>query len=499
MKNIIFNFAMLFLLTACAAPAAEPTFQVPELRAGTVLRRSLEDETGYRTVLEGGDGPGIILTFPPLEYKEISKEALRLAGRVENGVKVRINGSPVTVYPSGTFIALLPIVSGENRFEIIAADQGGETACRLEIVRKETASPGNKVQKFKQPRQGRVTRPYTPLQLLPGRVRLLTLAEETVLKITGRTEKHFQVDLGGGLTAWVRAEAVELAGPASERPFRAGNVEIEDDQGRARFSLQTSVASRVEYISPSELKVIFYNTVVDTHSINLGDWKGTCRWSQDRDGQVVFHIMGKLDCYRWALEWDGDGYRLEWKGHPNREKKATVCIDPGHGGREWGAVSPGGIREKEINLRLAERVGELLKKKGITVVSTRDEDRTTDLCERIEFAREHSADLFISLHYNSVGEERDPLIRSGCTVFYYNPPAQAAAGELLRALTEIGLKDNGVRWRSLAVIRPTDLVAVLVEVAFLSHPEDESKILEPQFLEKTADAIVEGVLNYLNQ
>ena len=499
MKNIVFNFALLLLLTACSAQAAEPPFGTPELRAGTVLRRSLEDKTGYRMVREGGGGPGILFTFPPLEYRTRSEEALRLAGRVGNGVKVWIDGTPVPVYPTGTFIALLPLVKGKNRFEITASDEGKETGYILEVDREETELPESRSQKFDHPRQCHVTQPHTPLQLLPGRVRLLTLAEETVLKITGQTGKHFQVDLGGGLTAWVKAEAVELEGPASERPFRAGNVEIKEAYSRARFSLQTSVPARVEYISPSELKVIFYNTVVDTHSINLGNWKGTCRWSQDRDGQAVFHILGKLNCYRWSLKWDGDGYRLAWEGHPGREEKAVVCIDPGHGGKKWGAVSPGGIREKEINLRLAKRVGELLKKKGITVVLTRDEDRTTDLYERIEFAREHSADLFLSLHYNSVGGDRDPLIRSGCTVFYYNPPAREPAGELLRVLTGIGLKDNGVRWRSLAVIRPTDMVAVLAEVACLSHPEDVSRALDTRFLEETADSIVTGVHNDLNQ
>ena len=64
-------------------------------------------------------------------------------------------------------------------------------------------------------------------------------------------------------------------------------------------------------------------------------------------------------------------------------------------------------------------------------------------------------------------------------------------------MKEIGLGGSGLRWRSLAVIRPTDLVAVLVEVAFLSNPEDEAKVLDPGFRGTTADAIVKGVLKYL--
>jgi N-acetylmuramoyl-L-alanine amidase len=175
----------------------------------------------------------------------------------------------------------------------------------------------------------------------------------------------------------------------------------------------------------------------------------------------------------------------------------VVCIDPGHGGDQWGAVSPSGVAEKEANLRLAELVTARLRKEGVKVVLSRDSDIAVGLYDRIDHARENGADLLLSLHYNSVGEDRDPLSRSGCAVFYYNPPSRELAGNIYRSLKEIGLEGSGLRWRSLAVIRPTDLVAVLVEVAFLSNPEDEAKVLDPGFREKTADAIAQGVMKYL--
>ena len=293
------------------------------------------------------------------------------------------------------------------------------------MSRSDSESEEVKVAAFKSPRLGRVTKPHTALQLLPGRVRLLTLAEDTVLKITGREGGYLRAELDEGLTGWVGRGAVELMDKAPAGVFRAGNVEIDSARRQVHFALQTTVPARVEYISPSELDVVFYNTVVDTRTINLGEWEGDCRWSQDRDGRAVFHLRGGLDCYRWSLVWEGDGYRLSWGDHPGREEEMVVCIDPGHGGDQWGAVSPGGVMEKEANLKLAELVAVRLRKEGVKVVLSRDRDIKVGLYERIALARERGADLFLSLHYNSVGEDRDPLSRSGCAVFYYHTPARS--------------------------------------------------------------------------
>lgn len=499
MRPLHFITPLILLCLSCGGETTTPgpPFSRPGVEPGTVLRRSLDETTGYRTVLKGEPGPGLLLTFPPVEYATLPYQCVRLAGRVDAGVELHVNGEPARVYPTGSFLALVPLVDGANTILITARDRRGITEYPLEIRREKPESREDKSSEFKRSRSGRVTESHTPIQLLPGRTRLFTPERGAVLTVTGRNGKYLRVDLGGGLTGWVRADNVELGGDGPDGPFRAGNVEVDPARAQVHFSLETSVPARVEYVSPSELTVIFYNTVVDTRTINLGDWEGNCWWSQDRDGQAVFHLQGELDCHRWLLTRDDGGYLLHWDGHPGRQKKAVLCIDPGHGGEQWGAVSPSGISEKEANLKLAALVAEGLEKEGIETVLSRKDDRLVDLYQRIEPARNAGAGLLLSLHYNSVGEDRDPLSRSGCTVFYYNPPARELAGDIYRSLKETGLTGGGVRRRSLAVIRPTDLVAVLVEVAFLSHPSDEAKVIDPEFRKKTADAIVKGVLEYL--
>ena len=495
----IYLSAFIIFSSGCGGEAKTPVspIELPKIVPGTILRLSEDDPVGFRVVRDGGAGPGILLTFPPLGYGNFPRQSVRLAGRVDVGTEVLVDGAPVAVYPTGSFAFLTPLSPETGAITITARNGSGETVYSIPVSRSDSEPEEVKFTEFKSPRLGRVIKSHTALQLLPGRVRLLTLAEDTVLKITGREGGYLRVDLDGGLTGWVRLGAVELMDTSPSGSFRAGNVEIDGSLKQAHFSLQTAVPARVEYISPSELEVVFYNTVVDTRTINLGDWEGICRWSQGQDGRASFHLRSGLDCYRWSFGWEGDGYRLDWEGRPGREEEMVVCIDPGHGGDQWGAVSPSGVAEKEANLRLAELVTARLNKVGVKVVLSRDSDIAVGLYDRIAIARENGADLLLSLHYNSVGEDRDPLSRSGCAVFYYNPPSRELAGNIYRSLKEIGLEGSGLRWRSLAVIRPTDLVAVLVEVAFLSNPEDEAKVLDPGFREKTADAIAQGVMKYL--
>jgi|GEM_PF-995572 len=498
----IYIAALILLCPGCGGGEPDvpvPPLELPSIEPGKVLRLSEEDPVGYRVVQESGSGPGILLSFPPLEYGNFPLESVRVAGRVEAGTDVIINGRPAVVYPTGSFAHLITLARDTGAITIAARAGSGETVYTIPVIRAESKPEKRKCAAFQSPRLGRVKKSNTALQLLPTRVRLLTLAVDTVLKVTGSDEEYLRVDLDGGLIGWVRTAAVELMGDAGSDHFRAGNVEFIASQNQAHFALQTSVPVRVEYISLAELKVVFYNTVVDTRTINLGEWKGDCRWLQNRDGHAVFHLRGGLDCSRWSINWEEDGYRLDWKGRPGPGNGVVVFVDPGHGGDQWGAVSPGGILEKEANLKLAVLVSDRLNREGVKAVLSRSSDTRVGLYERIAQAQAAGADIFLSLHYNSVPADRDPIARSGCAVFYYHAPSRELAGSIYRTLKEIGLEGSGVRWSSLAVIRPTDMISVLAEVAFLSHPEDEAKVLDPGFRAKTADAIVNGLLAYLKK
>lgn len=492
-----FGLCLLSLLLSLEA-VGEPLDR-PKLQPGSVLRLSQTDPAGYRVVGEDPGGDGILLTFPPIEQATTSDTAIRLAGRINPGREVLVNGEAVRIYPGGSFVGRIPLIEGENTITLAVRGDRGETIYPL-VIRRASATPQipTKRESFAQPLTGLVNPTGATLRCLPAGIRLLELPGGGRLNLTAREGNWLQADLGGGCSGWVAAGSVEISPESPGSPTRIGAISFDAENSRAWFTVPLPIPTRVDYLSPNELDLVFYNASPDTDTIDLGDWEGTCRLAPGGDGSARFELRGSLDCHRWSLEWLPGGYRLNWQGRPRREA-GPVCLDPGHGGRQRGAVSPSGIAEKDANLALARAVAAQLKQAGVETVLTRDEDQTLDLGERIEIARREGAGLFLSLHHNSVGAGRDPLAASGYTVFYYQPPGRELAGEIHRALKEAGLTGTGVCHRSLAVIRPTDLVCTLLETSYLSNPEDEATILDPAIRDQNARAIARGILSYLDR
>ncbi|MCX6349151.1 MAG: N-acetylmuramoyl-L-alanine amidase, partial [Candidatus Aureabacteria bacterium] len=327
--------------------------------------------------------------------------------------------------------------------------------------------------------------------------RLLTLDPGTLLKVAGEEGNAYRVELSRNLSASVPAEAVTLEETYPGKPYVVGNSVLDFPGRKIFFAVSGRVPAQVEYLSPSALKVIFYNAAVGTSEINLGSGECACRWEQAEDGRAVFFLEGPLSCYRWSPAWRNGFFELSWTGRPRGKEGRSVLIDPGHGGEQAGAVSPLGIEEKELNLLLARKVAERLTAAGVAALLTRENDSLVEVEKRVDFTRQSGVDLLVSIHFNSAAEFENPRETSGFAVYHYHPPSLELARALQRALGTLGLKDNGVRWKSLAVLRSPRLVSALVEVAFLSNPEDESKIIAPDFLDRAAEAIASGILAYL--
>ncbi len=480
------------------AAAGEPLPR-PPVRPGAVIRLSQTDPSGYLTVGEGDSPGGLLITFPPVEQTVTADPAIRLAGRIDPVGEARVNGEPVTVYPGGSFVALVPLAGGENTI-FIAAGEGGEEIVYPLTIRREAAGPPAPParEEFPRPRAGLVAPPGTPLRYLPAGSRLLELSGGARLRLTGREGNWLRAELGGGLSGWVAADSLQDTAEAPADPARIGEISFDAENSRAWFSVPVPVPARVDYLSPDRLDLEFYNAVPDPPAIDLGRWEGICLFGPAGEGIARFRLRGGLDCHRWSLEYLPGGYRLSWRSRPRRGE-GPVCLDPGHGGEQRGAVSPSGIAEKDANLALARAVAAELEKAGVETILTREGDQTLGLSERVEIARRRGAGLFLSLHHNSVGAGRDPLAASGYTVFYYQPPGRELAGDIHRALAAAGIPGTGVRRRSLAVIRPTDLVAALLESAYLSHPEDEAGVLDSPTRDRTARAVAAGILSYLDR
>lgn len=179
-----------------------------------------------------------------------------------------------------------------------------------------------------------------------------------------------------------------------------------------------------------------------------------------------------------------------------------AVIDPGHGGRDPGAIGPTGLQEKVITLPVAKRVAEILQGAGIDARLTRDSDKhfatslSADLSARAKIANQAGASVFVSIHCNSSTN----WSATGTETYHFPGSAegQRLAGCLQRQLvTTLGLKDRGVKQENFAVLRESAMPAALVELAFISNPQEEEVLKSAEAQEKAAWAIAQGIGEYL--
>lgn len=216
----------------------------------------------------------------------------------------------------------------------------------------------------------------------------------------------------------------------------------------------------------------------------------------------------------------------------------TIVIDPGHGGKDPGAMGRGGAAEKDITLQVALQVRDLLTKKlGKRVLLTRDKDVFVELGDRAQYANSINADLFVSIHVNShpqratrgveiyhFGEAMDrralevaarengtPINETGVGWQYLVADllttkkvqesldlAWTAKQAMLAHLDDhYDVVDHGVKTAPFYVLRYTAMPSILAEIAFISNPTEERLMQSDLFLTRMAEAIFEGVKAFI--
>ena len=224
---------------------------------------------------------------------------------------------------------------------------------------------------------------------------------------------------------------------------------------------------------------------------------------------------------------------------PVRPPLREVILDPGHGGRDSGAVGLAGLLEKDVALSVALRLKRLLEARGIRVTMTRTNDRFIPLLQRSSAANRSGADLFLSIHANASrsraasGIETFALswgisdsFRAGKAASRHDPAdiLEGAAGSMgstaertvFRAhmseqrrrsssvarilqsemVRMLGGNDRGVKLRNFSVLRETYIPAALVEVGFISHPATERRMRTSAYRQRIAEALAAGICSY---
>jgi N-acetylmuramoyl-L-alanine amidase len=247
---------------------------------------------------------------------------------------------------------------------------------------------------------------------------------------------------------------------------------------------------------------------------------------------VYFPLVPRLVTRYFASEF-GVLLALIMMGIPTWADAAQppIVIDPGHGGNNLGAAgrSGSGVREKRLVLKVAQRIGHLLRARGYEVRLTRDDDRYLTLRERVRRANAASARTFVSLHANASpdhtqqGVEVYVLSRAQAEVEARRdarragPGARAMLADLaaakhlddgVRLAQKIqqhllrrrpGVFDRGVRQSGFDVLAGVHAPAVLVEMGFIDHIEEGAALLDEQVQEQIALAISDGIEEFLKE
>ncbi len=182
-----------------------------------------------------------------------------------------------------------------------------------------------------------------------------------------------------------------------------------------------------------------------------------------------------------------------------------VCIDPGHGGPQPGAVNKRtGTKEKDIALAVSLKVGRALEKYGVDVIYTRNSDRVIwpndpikDLGTRCKISDNVKADYFVSIHLNSAANENANGIETYCLALGGNGEelANNIQDELIKAT---GSMSRGVKTAKYYVLRNTNAPAVLTEIGFISNTNELNKLITANYQDEVAMAIARGILRKLN-
>ncbi|MBC6481456.1 MAG: N-acetylmuramoyl-L-alanine amidase [Hormoscilla sp. GM7CHS1pb] len=336
--------------------------------------------------------------------------------------------------------------------------------------------------------------------------RLTPLPKGTRSAITGREGEWLRLDYG----AWIRSKETRILSSSVPPTSLIRSVRARQKLGwtEVLFPLQVPVPVSVEQRTDS-ITLSLYNTTAQTDTIFFNDDPLIARldWQQASPTQLkyIFEIKG-------GQQW---GYKLRYEGttlilslrHPPQVKGRgrkplsgmRILLDPGHGSEnDLGARGPNGYPEKDVALIISQLLAEQLRRRGATVIMTREGDDDLWPHDRVEIIERTEPDLALSLHYNALPDSGDAIGTAGIGSFWYHPQAHSLAVFLHNYLVaERERPSYGVFWNNLALTRPSVAPAVLLELGFMINPVEFEWIVNSREQKKLAHTLADGIVQWV--
>ena len=424
------------------------------------------------------------LVLPKEKRTVTTSEYAFFVGRAKNTEIININDERVYIASNGAFAHSIKLKEGENR---IIVKSNLNTQIYRFIKEKKAVQPKPEIVEF-EPKNFVVKKDNTPLRKTPidyGMNRISHLFKDTNLIIDGEQGDFYRVFLSKDNYAWIAKEAVKVSKDELSPKFITLNSQTFKNASVHTIEFNEKLPYVIEE-NDSEILFKVYNPFVLTGSVYTVNIRKPQKYSYktiSSNGVYVFKVSELPSCNTMTLE------------------GLNILVDAGHGGTEKGAIGCLGDKEKDINLLISNELKDILSLMGANVITTRECDANVSLEDRVKIAQENCANIFISVHLNSIPDIKMNIHKNkGTSVYYYNENSKILAKSVLNSvISSLKTRNDGVRSASFAVLRPTDYVGILVEVAYMTNPIDSVLYRQETFARQTAKAIADGILNYINE
>ncbi len=444
-------------------------------------------------------------------------------GSVGSGdATLTINGDAVPVHPNGAYLAYLPVPRGVTPVYRLEVRRGADTASYEHPI----STPAS-VAAAPPP-----ARPPAPPRRppLPGPVALGALAAlggdsdrvinvrpvpngtykwlllpGTIVERVSTNGDMTRVRLDSGLDGYVSTSDV-LEVPAGQRmPSRViGNMYVIPDTAWTDvvFPLADPPPFLVEE-EADKLVVTLYSTRATTDIITYRPGDALVRavtWEPLANDRVRYVVHLREAPYGFHAFHDGRRFIVRVRRAPlvraeDPLQGIIVAVDAGH--PPAGSTGPTGVPESALTLPIAQALQAELERRGARVVMTRTTGAPLGLAERPAIARRAGAHAFVSIHLNALPDGVNPFTAHGTGTYFFHPHSEPLARAVQAGMVQtMQLRDLGVYYDNLAVIRPSWMPAVLAEGAFLMLPEHEAAMLTSQGQRAYARGVADGIEAY---
>jgi N-acetylmuramoyl-L-alanine amidase len=337
--------------------------------------------------------------------------------------------------------------------------------------------------------------------LLPG----------TRVEVTGRSGEFARVRLDAALEAWIPAADARFLDAGTPTPRRvARNVRVVPASEWSDFVVPMS--ERPPYLvmqSDRGMTLTLYGTTGRsdiTRFVSNDSVIRVATWEQETTDRIRFDLHLAQQPFGYLAFWDDarSAFVLRVRRPPlirsgrSPLRGLTIAVDPGH--PPAGATGPTELYEGDAVLAVGERMRTLLEQRGATVIMTRTTPDPVALVARPIIARRANAHALVSIHLNALPDGVNPFSAHGTETYFFHPQAEPLARAMQRRMVaRMGLRDNGVFSRSLALARPTWMPSILAEGAYLMIPEQEAAFRTPAYQDAYARALVEGLEDFFRE